>query len=435
MKPTDLFKAIGEIDDVYVQEAMENKEVKKIPLRRIIALTAACLLLVVGIYSIYNIVNKNEIVIVKEEKLEEKKIIKDDTSKENNETKIEKPIEITERKPLYSAEYFQGMGSESFLANNPDELINPNPWNESMRIDEMPVYIPKYVVKDEDGNAKPPNTTRMKEKLLQIIESLGLTENDFEIVLNEDSQDYINSMIENYKNKGEKVPYYLFGSYSYNASNENYRIVVDSNMNPVIYFKNISNFDELNLEDVESEVEKEISVAEYLKEKYNQVYSYINPEVAIVSTGYDSEGKSRYLKSVYDKSGTDVEKLVKYSLKSSYLGASFENGLIAIHFDNFDDYEVYDNYPVIGIDEAKAKLYNGEYVSSNHEKIDKSNEIVGTSINYMGLGHNPQIPFYRFVMDMNTKRDGYKVYSAYYVCAIDNSYFDGGEIYKGEFNY
>ena len=358
---------------------------------------------------------------------------KDETVINEDDEKV-KSVEFVQKKPLYAANYFQGMGSETFLANNPEELINPNPYNESMKIEEMPVYTPKYIVYD-DGNALPPNTLRMREKLLQIISRLGLYGSDFEIVLNEDNPDYINELVESFRNKDEKVPYHIYGGYSYEAVNEDYRIIVDSNITPKIIFNNISKFEDLDLEAVQPEGEKERLIAEYLKEKYNQVYAYKNPEVAIVSTGYNTDGKRRYLLSVYDSSETDVGKLVNYSLKTTYLGASFENGLIAIHLDNFDDYEVYDNYPVIGIDDARAKLYNGQYTSSNSDKIDKSNEIVGISIRYMGLKHNPQIPFYRFIMDMNTEQDGYNVYSVYYVCAIDSTFFDGGEIYKGEFNY
>lgn len=444
MKSIDIFKAFGEIDDKYIVEAMEVEKVKNKSFLKIIAIAAACALLFVGIYSVHSILNRDSVIIVEEERNKEtteknEEIVGDDIEKDD-ETVIdeddekEKSVEIVQKKPLYAADYFQGMGSETFLANNPEELINPNPYNESMKIEEMPVYTPKYIVY-EDGNALPPNTIRMREKLLQIISRLGLSESDFEIVLNEDNPDYISDLIENYKNKDEKVPYYIFGAYSYEAVNEDYRIIVDSNITPQIFFNNISKFEDIDLDSMELDVEKYRLIAEYLKDKYNNVLAYINPEAAISSTGYNTQGKRNINMSIFDSASDDVNMLVNYSLKNTQIGASIENGLIAIHLDNFDDYEVYDNYPVIGLDSAKSKLYNGEYVSSNFDKIDESNQIVGTSIEYKGLKHNPQIPFYRFIMDMNTERDGYKVYSVYYVCAIDSSFFEGGEIYKGEFNY
>ncbi len=439
MKSIDIFKAIGEIDDKFVDEAMEHKKVEKISYRRTFAMIVACLLLMVGVYAIYNIVNKKEDIVIREEKIEEKaesNDIKSDNKVDEKEDVIpEKPIEVVKRKPLHAAEYFQGMGRESFFANIPEDLIDSNPWKSDMKIDELPVYTPKFVVFNDDGSVMPPNTVRMKEKLLTVIERLGFNQDEFEISLNEENPEYIKSIIEEYKNKGKNAPYHIYGSSFYVAANDDIEISISSSMKAKISFKNMPKMDEVNLDGVESEVEKHRIVAEYLKEKYKDVMAYDKPEVAINSKGFNIDGIKRFDMDVYDGAGSDINRIVNYSLKSTYLGASLEHGLVAIHFDNFDDYEVYDNYPVIDVESAKTKLYDGDYVSSNFEKIDKSNSIISVSIVYKGLPHNPQIPFYRFVMDMNTEENGYKVYSAYYVCAIDSSFFKDGEVYKGEFNY
>ena len=99
------------------------------------------------------------------------------------------------------------------------------------------------------------------------------------------------------------------------------------------------------------------------------------------------------------------------------------------------------NYPVISPDKAKELLYDGKYVTSAPKAIKKSDKTAQTELVYrFAPWEKYYIPYYRFFVaeestgNESLKKQGFKIYCAYYVPAVEEKYIANMPLWNGALN-
>lgn len=295
-----------------------------------------------------------------------------------------------------------GYGYEGYLAHDISELVNANPWNENISLAALPVF---RVKNDTSENKLEELITATAGKLN--LKGFNSFTNDGDAVFSESESIKITATdigIFVYFKKAESLPErYNFGYYA------SYKDMKKS--------------------------------AGYLKNKYSALFKDGKYILNLYGGDCDIYGRQSYHISFYKDSDDIVQKIINYNFYKTYFTPNDNGELehISIVSPNLGD--KIGNYPVISTDKAKELLYDGKYVTSSPTAIKKSDKTAQTELVYrFAPWEKYYIPYYRFFVaeestgNESLKKQGFKIYCAYYVPAVEEKYIANMPLWNGALN-
>lgn len=295
-----------------------------------------------------------------------------------------------------------GYGYEGYLAHDISELVNANPWNENISLAALPVF---RVKNDTSENKLEELITATAGKLN--LKGFNSFTNDGGAVFSESESIKITATdigIFVYFKKAESLPErYNFGYYA------SYKDMKKS--------------------------------AGYLKNKYSALFKDGKYILNLYGGDCDIYGRQSYHISFYKDSDDIVQKIINYNFYKTYFTPNDNGELEHISTVSPNLGDKIGNYPVISPDKAKELLYDGKYVTSSPTAIKKSDKTAQTELVYrFAPWEKYYIPYYRFFVaeestgNESLKKQGFKIYCAYYVPAVEEKYIANMPLWNGALN-
>ena len=295
-----------------------------------------------------------------------------------------------------------GYGYEGYLAHDISELVNANPWNENISLAALPVF---RVKNDTSENKLEELITATAGKLN--LKGFNSFTNDGGAVFSESESIKITATdigIFVYFKKAESLPErYNFGYYS------SYKDMKKS--------------------------------AGYLKNKYSALFKDGKYILNLYGGDCDIYGRQSYHITFYKDSDDIVQKIINYNFYKTYFTPNDNGELEHISTVSPNLGDKIGNYPVISPDKAKELLYDGKYVTSSPTAIKKSDKTAQTELVYrFAPWEKYYIPYYRFFVaeestgNESLEKQGFKIYCAYYVPAVEEKYIANMPLWNGALN-
>ena len=181
--------------------------------------------------------------------------------------------------------------------------------------------------------------------------------------------------------------------------------------------------------------------AGYLKNKYSALFKDGKYILNLYGGDCDIYGRQSYHISFYKDSDDIVQKIINYNFYKTFFTPNDNGELELINTDLPDLGNKIGNYPVISPDKAKELLYDGKYVTSSPTAIKKSDKTAQTELVYrFAPWEKYYIPYYRFLVaeestgNESLEKQGFKVYCAYYVPAVEEKYIANMPLWNGALN-
>ncbi|MCR5754314.1 MAG: hypothetical protein K6G30_05845 [Acetatifactor sp.] len=387
MKSEKLLDAIGEVKDIYIQDANIKVSVRRTWMRW--AAGAACLCaFVVGTF-----------VFVWNGNL--------------SPTKNDMLPQIT------IPEYIDdGRGFEGYICYSAEELENGNPWKEDRELETLPVY--KNGCYNPSGAGEPLglSESEMNERLTKAVERLGQT-------ILETESETIGMM----GGIGTEIPKDTVCSVravtvegvltAYADGKLKYELPEGTAL-PVGY-----HFADSGISKEEAE-----TALEYLIKKYAALLNYDNPVITLQGE-YDFSGNHHYYYIVYDAAKEYRENILNYNFRFAEFvpdPTAMQNLLLIWFTDGLAKAEKLGDYPLISVKEAKKKLLKGQYQTTVPTDMPGKDYIAKEELVYrMGPSEETMLPYYRFYVELPDTdeyqmENGLKIYGVYYVPAIRDEY-------------
>lgn len=337
---------------------------------------------------------------------------------------------------LTIAEDTTTMGFEGYLAYDISELVNGNPWEETMELTTLPVYQNRLTY-DEYYRASGGDFEAMEAFLLDIALRLGMDTDKLEIRDDTPDEEEQAAIIEKLEMAGGDVPEGYFDPTRLIAESNGIRIEVDTAMTAVIEFEPALTLPgEYNFT-YESTYEELETVAEYLKEEYRALIGMEEPVLDIHGGDYNIYNQQGYDIAFYDGKGDRVNRIVNYNFNQAAFYCGDDGKLFLARIFHPDLSVKTGDYPVISPEDAKALLLNGNYITTVPTELPGQDYIAGVELVYRtGQREEYYMPYYRFYVELpDMERDnGLKTYGAYYVPAVDGAYIANMPLWDGSFN-
>lgn len=326
------------------------------------------------------------------------------------------PFEYTapDELPKITADFGGGaMGFEGFTADDVSECVDgANPWNESLEINELPMFRTKYgehaamysAILDKDEAVA---------KLEEIAAALGGELSDIELY-------EVNPERYDPAHKDE-----LTGKlHDASAMVGDIRVTVFSLGNVHIEFGASLQLPDGYGFDIENpDPAMQDKTAKYLIDKFPGLFGYTNP-VSFVDFTYQT---------AYDYSDDAFTAMMNYNFKQTSFYYIEGEGVGMWIDDTLADYECSGFYPVITPEEAREKLLAGDYVTTVPKEPYLPGGVTEDRVEYMELVYHlnsdktAYIPYYRFLVRLESNdypEDGSNSYGAFYVPAVEPEYLD-----------
>ncbi len=387
MKKEEFIKVLGNINENYVKEAETIKTIKK-PVWIKWGAMAACLAIIV--YTGIRLFPKD----------------------------TETPRDLPDL-PMITIgnNNFSGYGFEGYSVNDISELVNANPWNESLQIDTLPVYR-NAITYDNGYDFFDPDADpdKMQTLLLEVADSLGLDTNNVTI-----EQEFI---VEN------GPPTHL------SINTEELDIEVDQSLTVDVSFKTEVNLPEEYNFTIGAPYDDIADVAEYLKKQYDNYIVLNNPQTNINGGDYDIRGRQLYDIEFFEGSENIIEQIINYNFNRVEFGL-VNNRLLLVRIFKPDLSEKIGDYPIITPDEAYELLADGQYATSAPYELPGLKYVKKVELIYRtGQFENYYMPYYCFYAELpeEQREHGLITYGAYYVPAVVSDYITNMPTYDGRFN-
>ncbi len=321
------------------------------------------------------------------------------------------PEEVSGLPMLSISESKGGMGFEGYLAYDISELVNENPWNETLELSTLPVFQNPLTF-DPDYIALGGDFDKMEEFLLEVAGRLGLDTNKLTIT------------------ESTTHPKELM------AEADGLKIQVDQWMTARVTFDpTVPLPEEYNFTYYASYDDK-AAAAEYLKTEYRDFIGMDNPQINIHGGNYNIYGQQSYSIRFFDAGGNEIEQMINYNF-NKVVFSSYEGELRRASIYHPDLSIKVGDYPIISCEQARELLAKGGYITSapfempGLEYVKKVELIYRTS-----YFEEYYMPYYRFYVELPEEEmeNGLKTYGAYYVPAVHSSYISNMPIWDGRFN-
>lgn len=310
-----------------------------------------------------------------------------------------------------------GYGFEGYRVHDISELVNANPWNESLQIDTLPVYR-NAITYDNGYDFFDPNADpdKMQTLLLEVADSLGLDTNNVTI-----EQEFI---VEN------SPPTHL------SINTEELDIEVDQSLTVDVSFKTEVNLPEEYNFTIGAPYDDIADVAEYLKKQYDNYIVLNNPQTNINGGDYDIRGRQLYDIEFFEGSENIIEQIINYNFNRVEFGL-VNNKLLLVRIFKPDLSKKVGDYPIITPDEAYELLADGQYATSAPYELPGLKYVKKVELIYRtGQFESYYMPYYCFYAELPEEQREHELitYGAYYVPAVVSDYITNMPTYDGRFN-
>ena len=400
MKSEKLQDAIGEVDDLFLQDANKYILTRRQIWGRWAAVVACCCLIAGGTYVLIHFHVTN-------------------SAGAGSLPRIEIP-----------AYHVDGMGFEGLLCYSEAELENGNPWQADWALDTLPVY--QNGCFDPSGMGMPYglDEVEMTELLTNAADVLDLeilaTQSDTNTAKTTDGTILPGNAVYQIRANTDN------GNLTVRADGTLLYMLPDDTTLPEAYhftYRNTS-ADEAN------------AVMEYLLECYAAFLRFPHP-VTVLQGDYTFDGAyiRRYL--AYNAGADHTENLLNYCFQYVRFSPNDDGNLASVAlYDGLIKAEKIGDYPLISVAEAQEKLLAGQYQTSVPDVVPQAEDIARIEVVYRtGSQEELLLPYYRFYVELHdTDRwymiqdDQLKCYGAYYVPAIQEQYIANRSTYAGQFN-
>lgn len=326
----------------------------------------------------------------------------------------------------------EAMGFEGYLVYDISELVNENPWNETMELSTLPVYK-NPLSYNENMIASGADFDKMHTFLIEIAGRLGLDPNTLIITDNAFDEKTRQQITE--KMDGN-VPNGYFNPTALMIETVDLTIEVDQTMTAKITFEPAISLPEEYHFTHYASYENIVAVAGYLKNEYKSFIGIDNPCVDISGGDYNIYLQQGYQISFFDSSGTDIEQLVNYNFNRVSFYCDDEGKLFLARIYQPDLSKKVGDYPIITVATARKLLADGKYITTVPYEMPGMEYVAKTELIYRaGTLEEYYMPYYRFYVELpNELRDGaLKNYGTYYVPAVESTYISNMPIWNGSF--
>lgn len=330
-----------------------------------------------------------------------------------------------------------GMGYSAYWAYDISELVNGNPWSETMELTTLPVYQNRLTF-DNYFVAYGVDFDAMKEFLLEIAGRLGLDTSSLVITDNTSEQEWRAKDWKIY-NEGD-VPEEYYNPTKYMVEAEGVTIEVDQTMTAEITFDPPHALPEGYHFKYDASYEDNANAAEYLKNKYRNILRMENPRTNIYSTGYGvylDQAFPVFYVGLYEAEEDIIDTIINYNFYQVDLWADYEDRLRFIRIYHPDLSLKVGDYPIITVDKARKLLLAGSYITSVPFEIPSKDSIKKVElVYYTGELEEYFMPFYCFYVEVPDEEplEGLKTYGIYYVPAVEGRYLTNMPVWDGQIN-
>ena len=384
MNSMNLYEAIGELDAVYVEEALGFRRRRR---ARIWPAAAACAACAAALVFAVSLSQRSE------------------------------PAESGAPLPVLTIDEgsFSGMGFEGYMAYDIAELVSSNPWDEAMELEALPVYK-NLLVYDEYGRPVAGDEAKMRERLTDVAARFGIAEGELEELEISDLGDLLTA-------KAEGVSFSVYK-----------QLDVKVDFDTPIDLPERYDFTRQTYADC-------AAAAAYLIGEYGELLGMEAPIADISGGDYNIYGEQSYRIGAYEGGKSDEEDILGYGLERA--GFSFnENGeLDGMVFYSYDRSEKIGDYPIISADEAAELLCSGSYITNAPCEFPGRDSVAKVELIYRTSEWDKYLmPYYRFYVELPETENaaagalGLKTYAAYYVPAVAGEYISGMPVWDGSFN-
>lgn len=286
-----------------------------------------------------------------------------------------------------------GMGMEAYVAYDPSELVNGNPWSLDAQLTTLPVYRNLWPrsgvgeVPDRDPEAVQAFREEVEARLGTLASHAQITvEGGFSATV--------------------KLEPSL-------ALPEEYRFRYDAA------------YDQMQ------------AVAEYLLEAYGDIIAMEDPVVTVSGGDYDSQGNQSYEIGFFEGAGDLTEQIIHYHFHKVSFHCDGDGKLWIIRISQTDLSEKVGDYPIISPEEAEKLLKNGSYITTCPDRLTGSEPIGKVELVYRTGGKDSYyMPYYRFLVELPAleRENGLKTYGAYYVPALEAHQLAAITVWDDSFN-
>lgn len=328
------------------------------------------------------------------------------------------------------------MGFEGYLAYDISELINENPWNETMELTTLPVYQNRLTY-NEYYRVSGGDFEAMEVFLLDVAGRLGINTDELEIQDDTPDEEQQAAIIEKLEMAGGDVPEGYFDPTKLIAESNGVRIEVDTALTAAITFEPAVILPGEYKFTYESTYEELETVAEYLKEEYRTLIGMEEPTLNIQGGHYNIYNQQGYELAFYEGNGDRVSRIINYNFNQTAFYCDDDGKLFLVRIFQPDLSDKTGDYPVISPEEAQALLLKGNYITTVPEELPGSDYIAGVELVYRtGSREEYYMPYYRFYVELPDmeRNNGLKTYGAYYVPAIDGEYISNMPVWEGSIN-
>ena len=328
-----------------------------------------------------------------------------------------------------------GMGFESYRAYDISELVNANPWNDSLDISTLPVYH-NPLTYDENFIASGGDFDKMHELLLEVADRLGLDSEKLDITDDAPDKETRKMITESFKIAGKKVPEGYFNPTKLLAEENEFRIEVDQTMTATIFFDPAQSLPEKYHFTYRSSYEDILSTAEYLKQEYKDLIGIDNPQINIYGGNYNDQLEQTYSIEFFDANGSETEQILNYNFNRIAFYCDDSGNLFMVRIHQPDLSQKAGDYPIITSEKAEELLASGNYITNVPDEMPGLEYVRKVELVYHSETYDAYfMPYYCFYVELPEKEEnGLKTYGAYYVPAVRGDYISNMPTWNGDFN-
>lgn len=328
-----------------------------------------------------------------------------------------------------------GMGFESYRAYDISELVNANPWNNSMEISTLPVYR-NPLTYDENFIASGGDFDKMHELLLEVADRLGLDSEKLDITDDAPDKETRKMITESFEIAGKKVPEGYFNPTKLLAEENGFRIEVDQTMTATIFFAPAQSLPEKYHFTYHSSYEDILSTAEYLKQKYKDLIGIDNPQINVYGGNYNDQLEQTYSIEFFDANGSETEQILNYNFNRIAFYCDDSGKLFIARIHQPDLSQKAGDYPIITSEKAEELLAIGNYITNVPDEMPGLEYVRKVELVYHSETYDTYfMPYYCFYVELPGKEEnGLKTYGTYYVPAVRGDYISNMPTWNGDFN-
>lgn len=321
------------------------------------------------------------------------------------------------------------LGFEGYLAYDVAELVNANPWNETVRLSTLPVYQNKLSY-GEYFHVTGVDSEAMKAVLRDVAARLHMDTDNLEI---QDNSAECREQAASFEEKGIELPAdYTDPSTAVFAVENGVKIEVDAALTATISFEPHLSLPDAYNYTFYAPYEDIAAVSGYLRETFQDLIGMENPQVNIYGGDYDIYHQQQYTIAFYDGSGDITDRIVSYHFNRVVFYCDSDGKLWMARIFHPDLTDKTGDYPVISADEALRLLLDGNYITTVPYEMPGADKVARVELVYRtGTHEKYYMPYYRFYVELPDEISGLKNYGAFYVPAVDGAYLSDRPVRDG----